>query len=74
MAEVGFLGLGNMGSAMVSRLVGAGHDVLVWNRSPEAGCHTSPESRRARARSVEIMPLSSPVPRLPRPARSTMVE
>ena len=36
MAEVGFLGLGNMGGAMVSRLVAAGHDVLVWNRSPEA--------------------------------------
>ena len=36
MAEVGFLGLGNMGSAMATRLVDAGHDVLVWNRSPEA--------------------------------------
>lgn len=36
MAQVGFLGLGNMGSAMAGRLVAAGHDVLVWNRSPAA--------------------------------------
>ena len=34
--ELGFLGLGNMGSAMAGRLVAAGHDVTVWNRSPEA--------------------------------------
>ena len=36
MAELGFLGAGNMGSAMASRLITAGHDVVVWNRSPEA--------------------------------------
>jgi 3-hydroxyisobutyrate dehydrogenase-like beta-hydroxyacid dehydrogenase len=30
---VGFVGLGNMGAAMASRLVGAGHRVRVWNRS-----------------------------------------
>ena len=36
MAKVGFLGLGNMGSAIAGRLVAAGHEVTVWNRSPEA--------------------------------------
>lgn len=36
MAQLGFLGAGNMGSAMASRLVAAEHDVVVWNRSPEA--------------------------------------
>lgn len=36
MAEIGFLGLGTMGSGIAGRLVGAGHDVAVWNRSPEA--------------------------------------
>lgn len=36
MAEVGFVGLGTMGSAMARRLVDAGHTVRVWNRSPEA--------------------------------------
>lgn len=33
MATIGFIGLGSMGKAMASRLVEAGHDVLVWNRS-----------------------------------------
>ncbi|MFG5121419.1 NAD(P)-dependent oxidoreductase [Methylorubrum sp. POS3] len=34
--DVGFIGLGRMGRAMAARLVGAGHRVRVWNRSPEA--------------------------------------
>ncbi|MEU1970691.1 NAD(P)-dependent oxidoreductase [Microbacterium sp. NPDC019599] len=34
MAVLGFLGLGRMGSAMARRLVEAGHEVHVWNRSP----------------------------------------
>lgn len=33
MASVGFIGLGIMGSGMVTNLVKAGHDVTVWNRS-----------------------------------------
>lgn len=36
MAEVGFVGLGAMGSAVAGRLVEAGHRVTVWNRSPAA--------------------------------------
>lgn len=32
---VGFVGLGGMGSAMAARLLGAGHRVRAWNRSPE---------------------------------------
>jgi 3-hydroxyisobutyrate dehydrogenase-like beta-hydroxyacid dehydrogenase len=35
MAQLGFLGLGTMGREMARRLVDAGHDVVVWNRSPE---------------------------------------
>lgn len=34
--KIGFIGLGSMGSAMAANLVKAGHDVSVWNRSPEA--------------------------------------
>ncbi len=34
--KIGFIGLGSMGSAMAANLVKAGHEVLVWNRSPEA--------------------------------------
>lgn len=32
--KVGFIGLGNMGAAMATRLVEAGFDVTVYNRSP----------------------------------------
>ena len=33
--KVGFIGLGQMGSAMAANLVTAGHEVTVWNRSAE---------------------------------------
>ncbi|RFU40309.1 NAD(P)-dependent oxidoreductase, partial [Actinomadura logoneensis] len=33
--KIAFLGLGRMGSAMAGRLLAAGHDLTVWNRSPE---------------------------------------
>ena len=36
MAELGFVGLGTMGSAMARRLMAAGHTVHVWNRSSTA--------------------------------------
>jgi 3-hydroxyisobutyrate dehydrogenase len=32
--KLGYLGLGMMGLAMARRLVNAGHDLTVWNRSP----------------------------------------
>ncbi len=35
MSTVGFLGLGAMGRGMAARLLDAGHEVRVWNRSPE---------------------------------------
>jgi 3-hydroxyisobutyrate dehydrogenase-like beta-hydroxyacid dehydrogenase len=33
--KVGFIGLGQMGAGMAGRLLKAGHDVTVYNRSPE---------------------------------------
>ena len=33
--KVGFVGLGRMGQAMAGRLLGAGHEVAVYNRTPE---------------------------------------
>ena len=33
--EIGFIGLGRMGSAIAGNLIKAGHDVTVWNRSAE---------------------------------------
>ena len=35
--NIGFIGLGNMGSAIAGRLLEAGHTLRVWNRSPEPG-------------------------------------
>jgi 3-hydroxyisobutyrate dehydrogenase-like beta-hydroxyacid dehydrogenase len=35
MAELGYVGLGVMGSSIVRRLLAAGHDVSVWNRTRE---------------------------------------
>jgi 3-hydroxyisobutyrate dehydrogenase-like beta-hydroxyacid dehydrogenase len=35
MARIGFLGLGGMGTPMAGRLLHAGHDVIVWNRTAE---------------------------------------
>ena len=35
MAELGYVGLGVMGQAIVRRLLDAGHDVTVWNRTRE---------------------------------------
>ena len=31
--KIGFLGLGTMGSAIVSNLLKSGHDVTIWNRT-----------------------------------------
>lgn len=33
--RIGFIGLGAMGGAMATRLIGAGHRLAVWNRTPE---------------------------------------
>jgi len=35
MAKVAFLGLGRMGTPMATRLVRAGHELTVWNRTPD---------------------------------------
>jgi 3-hydroxyisobutyrate dehydrogenase-like beta-hydroxyacid dehydrogenase len=35
MSDVTLIGLGAMGSALAKALIGAGHSITVWNRSPE---------------------------------------
>lgn len=35
MTSIAFLGLGSMGAPMAARLLSNGHDLTVWNRSPE---------------------------------------
>ncbi len=32
--EVGFIGLGRMGTAIAGRVADAGYDLVVWNRTP----------------------------------------
>lgn len=44
MAKIGFLGLGEMGTPMASRLLSAGHDLVVWNRTTERTVHLAQES------------------------------
>lgn len=36
MTTIGLIGLGSMGRLMAKRLIAAGHDVAVWNRTPAA--------------------------------------
>lgn len=33
--KVGFIGLGRMGSAIAARVLAGGHDLIVFNRTPE---------------------------------------
>jgi 3-hydroxyisobutyrate dehydrogenase-like beta-hydroxyacid dehydrogenase len=55
MAKIAFLGLGEMGTPMASRLLGAGHEVVVWNRSAE---RTAPLAQRGAA--VASSPAKAP--------------
>lgn len=47
--KIGFLGQGAMGSRMAARLVAAGHDVTVWNRTPHEGFAATAEAAVAGA-------------------------
>ena len=54
MARVAFVGAGRMGSGMAARLLGAGHEVVVWNRTADraaelvaAGAQVAPTPRQA---------------------------
>jgi 3-hydroxyisobutyrate dehydrogenase len=59
--NVGILGTGTMGSAVAKRLLGAGHNVTVWNRTPEkAGSLVGvgaklAETPRAAAAGVDVL-------------------
>jgi 3-hydroxyisobutyrate dehydrogenase-like beta-hydroxyacid dehydrogenase len=69
MTAVAFLGLGLMGAPMARRLLDAGHELVVWNRSAdkaapleEAGAHRASTPREAvTAAEVVITMLADPV-------------
>ncbi|MEX2458985.1 MAG: NAD(P)-dependent oxidoreductase [Actinomycetota bacterium] len=56
MATLAFCGLGQMGAPMAGRLLDAGHDVTVWNRTPERA-----EPLRARGAGVGETPADAAV-------------
>lgn len=63
---IGFLGLGGMGSAMVGRLLETGHDVVAWNRSPDAvaavvdkGAHAAADAAEALAQPISMSMLAN---------------
>ena len=45
--RVAFLGLGIMGSRMAANLVRKGHEVVVWNRTPERAQPLAEKGARA---------------------------
>ena len=48
--DIGFIGLGHMGAAIVRRFLKSQHTVRVWNRSPESAQKLSEEGARAVAK------------------------
>jgi 3-hydroxyisobutyrate dehydrogenase-like beta-hydroxyacid dehydrogenase len=46
MSNVALLGLGHMGQAVAERLLDSGHDLTVWNRSPEAAAALADQGAR----------------------------
>ena len=51
--EAGFIGLGHMGRAMAANLLRAGHQVRVWNRSPQKAKDLEGEGARLAASPAE---------------------
>ena len=48
--KIGFIGLGRMGGNMVKKLIANGHEVVVWNRSPDPR-----EKLKSEVPSVEVV-------------------
>ncbi|MCW6506861.1 NAD(P)-dependent oxidoreductase [Lichenifustis flavocetrariae] len=53
--KVGFIGLGAMGIAMARNLLRAGHEVTVWNRSPEPAQSLAGEGAKVASSPVEVV-------------------
>jgi 3-hydroxyisobutyrate dehydrogenase-like beta-hydroxyacid dehydrogenase len=52
--DIGFIGLGKMGKAIAGHLIGAGHKVRVWNRSPGAVKELVAKGAEAAARPADL--------------------
>ncbi len=53
MARIAFCGLGMMGRPMAERLLAAGHELTVWNRTPERAAPLAERGARAAATPIE---------------------
>ncbi len=61
--HLGFIGLGRMGLAMTRRLIGGGHRVTAWDRSPDATAAAAAHGAEAAA-SLEALARALPAPRV----------
>ena len=52
--DIGFIGLGKMGTAIAGRLVSAGHKVRVWNRSPQPVKELAAQGAEAAAQPADV--------------------
>jgi len=52
--NIGFIGLGKMGQAIAGRLIDAGHQVRVWNRSPKPVQELVAKGAEAAARPADV--------------------
>lgn len=63
--QVGFLGLGKMGSRMVKKLLEDGHEVIVWNRTPQTARELGVKSNELRiAQTIKELILNLPEPKI----------
>ena len=77
--KVGFIGLGRMGQAMSARILGGGHDLVVYNRTTEktaeiakAGAKVAPSISELLAKGVKSSSRSWQTMRLSRRWRSML--
>jgi len=47
--RVGFIGIGRMGSAIAGRVLGGGHELTVWNRTPDKTAELAEQGARVAA-------------------------
>src|ERR1700704_601327 len=52
--KVGFIGLGRMGQGMGQRLLGGGHDLLVFNRTPGKAADLAKAGAPSAATAAEV--------------------
>ena len=52
--KIGWIGLGRMGEAMVTKLLKAGHAVHVWNRTASKAAHLADYGAKIEARKIDL--------------------